>query len=107
MKHSATAVSRLEIWPLGAGRLMVASMRKCCELCAALGVGEPPRGMALIGVAVGARDALLCTDHALFALDSDVGSLSELREVFEFVNADAPALSGRRAKQGTARVRSA
>jgi hypothetical protein len=86
---------------------MVASMRKCCELCAALGVTDVPRGMALIGVAVGARDALLCTDHALFALDSDVGSLEELREVYDFVNEDAPARSGRRARPGNARARSA
>jgi hypothetical protein len=86
---------------------MVAWMRKCCELCAALGVLEAPRGMALIGVAVGARDALLCTEHALFALDSDVGSLEELREVFDFVNEDAPARSGRRPRPASVRARSA
>jgi len=107
MKHSALTMSRSEIWPTGSGRLMVASMRKCCELCAALGVSDPPRGMALIGVAVGARDALLCTDHALFALDSEVESLEELREVYEFVTEDAPARSGRRNRSGTARARSA
>jgi hypothetical protein len=82
-------------------------MRKCCELCAALGISDPPRGLSLIGVAVGARDALLCTDHALFALDSEVESLAELREVYEFVNADAPAHSGRRQRSGSARARSA
>ena len=86
---------------------MVAGMRKCCELCAALGLSDSPRGMALIGVAVGARDALLCTEHALFALDSEVESSAELREVYEFVSADAPAQSGRRQRPGHARARSA
>lgn len=63
---------------------MVLGMRQHCELCAALGAESPPRNK-LIGVGVGARDALLCADHALFALDSDVESVAELREVFEFV----------------------
>jgi hypothetical protein len=59
-------------------------MRQHCELCAALGAESPPRNK-LIGVGVGSRDALLCADHALFALDSDVESLAELRELYEFV----------------------
>ena len=63
---------------------MVLRMRQCCELCDALGAGSS-RGHKLIGVAVGPRDALLCADHALFALDADVGSLAELCELFEFV----------------------
>jgi hypothetical protein len=72
-------------------------MRQRCELCAALGAdssrGHHPK---LIGVAVGPRDVLLCTDHALFALDSDVASVEELCEVYEFVasvepSADDPA----------------
>jgi hypothetical protein len=58
-------------------------MRQRCELCEALGADS--RGHKLIGVAVGPRDALLCADHALFALDADVGSVSELRELVEFV----------------------
>ncbi|HTQ03958.1 MAG TPA: hypothetical protein VMI54_08875 [Polyangiaceae bacterium] len=41
-------------------------------------------------MAVGPRDALLCADHALFALDSDVASVSELRELFEFVASVEP-----------------
>jgi hypothetical protein len=63
-------------------------MRQRCELCDALGADS--RGHKLIGVAVGPRDALLCADHALFALDADVGSLSELRELFEFVASVEP-----------------
>jgi hypothetical protein len=59
-------------------------MRQCCELCEALGA-DSARGHKLIGVVVGSRDALLCADHALFALDSDVASIGELRELFEFV----------------------
>ncbi len=65
------------------GGLHGAGMRQRCELCDALGADS--RGHQLIGVAVGPRDALLCADHALFALDADVGSLGELRELFEFV----------------------
>ena len=61
-------------------------MRPCCELCEALGA-DSARGHKLIGVAVGSRDALLCADHALFALDSEVASIGELRELFEFVAA--------------------
>ncbi len=59
-------------------------MRQRCELCEALGA-DSSRGHKLIGVAVGPRDALLCADHALFALDSDVTSFNELRELYEFV----------------------
>jgi len=64
-------------------------MRQCCELCEALGA-DSSRGHRLIGVAVGSRDALLCADHALFALDSEVASMGELRELFEFVAAVEP-----------------
>lgn len=63
-------------------------MRQRCELCEALGADS--RGHNLIGVALGPRDALLCMDHALFALDADVGSVSELRELFEFVASVEP-----------------
>jgi hypothetical protein len=63
-------------------------MRQRCELCDALGADS--RGHQLIGMAVGPRDALLCADHALFALDADVGSLGELRELFEFVASVEP-----------------
>jgi hypothetical protein len=55
--------------------------------------------MSLIGVWVGTRDALLCPDHALFALDSDVASLSELVEVYQFVNDEVPAMSRKRARR--------
>jgi hypothetical protein len=58
-------------------------MRQRCELCEALGA-ESARGQQLIGVGVGPRDVLLCADHALFALDSDVSSVAELCEVYEF-----------------------
>lgn len=64
-------------------------MRQCCELCEALGA-DSARGHKLIGVVVGSRDALLCADHALFALDSDVASLGELRELYDFVAATEP-----------------
>ena len=71
-------------------------MRQRCELCEALGADSSRGHHRLIGVAVGPRDALLCADHALFALDSDVSSLAELREVYDFVasvepSADDPA----------------
>jgi len=64
-------------------------MRQRCELCEALGAVSPG-GHKLIGVAVGPRDVLLCTDHALFALDSDVAGMDELREVYEFVGSVEP-----------------
>ena len=48
------------------------------------------RGHKLIGMAVGPRDALLCAEHALFSLDTDVESLEELRELFEFVSTVEP-----------------
>ena len=71
-------------------------MRQRCELCEALGADSSRGHHRLIGVAVGPRDALLCADHALFALDSDVSSFQELCEVYEFVasvepSADDPA----------------
>ena len=59
-------------------------MRQHCELCAALGA-DLARGHKLIGMAVGPRDALLCIEHALFSLDTEVESLEELRELVEFV----------------------
>jgi hypothetical protein len=74
----------------------VPSMRQHCELCEALGATSQHGRHKLIGVAVGPRDALLCADHALFALDSDVASVEELCEVYQFVasvepSADDPA----------------
>jgi hypothetical protein len=68
---------------------MVLGMRQCCELCEALGAGSS-RGQKLIGMALGPRDALLCGDHALFALDAEVESVEELRELYEFVAAVGP-----------------
>jgi hypothetical protein len=68
---------------------MVLAMRQHCELCAALGA-DSARGHKLIGMAVGPRDALLCAEHALFSLDTEVESLEELRELFEFVSAVEP-----------------
>ncbi|HEV8549479.1 MAG TPA: hypothetical protein VGQ57_10630 [Polyangiaceae bacterium] len=65
-------------------------MRQRCELCEALGA-DATRSHKLIGVVVGPRDALLCTDHALFALDSEVASVEELCEVFRFVASVEPA----------------
>lgn len=82
-------------------------MRQRCELCEALGAVSPG-GHKLIGVAVGPRDALLCADHALFALDSDVADLAELREVYEFVGSDDPAqdevVTFERGRRGGSRV---
>ena len=81
-------------------------MRQCCELCEALGA-DSARGHKLIGVAVGSRDALLCADHALFALDSDVASMGELRELFEFVAAVEPSpdeVAARRSSRSAARA---
>lgn len=83
-------------------------MRQRCELCEAL--GAPSHGHPLIGLAVGPRDALLCAEHALFALDADVGSVNELRELYEFVASIEPPpnevpLTRRRDERGrTARV---
>ena len=68
---------------------MVLHMRQHCELCAALGA-DLARGHKLIGMAVGPRDVLLCADHALFSLDTEVESLEELRELFEFVSTVEP-----------------
>jgi hypothetical protein len=78
---------------------MVARMRQRCELCEALGCRESARVAQLVGIWVGARDALLCPDHALFALDSDVTSLAELTEVYRFVHDEHAALSGKRARR--------
>lgn len=65
-------------------------MRQRCELCEALGA-DSSRGRQLIGMALGPRDALLCTDHALFALDADVESVRELCELYQFVAEVEPA----------------
>ncbi len=83
-------------------------MRQRCELCEALGA-DSSRGHRLIGVAVGPRDALLCADHALFALDSDVANLAELRELYEFVDsvepsADDPATAAATRRSGSRSV---
>jgi hypothetical protein len=74
-------------------------MRQRCELCEALGCRDSARVTQLAGIWVGTRDALLCPEHALFALDSDVTSLAELAEVYKFVEGDQPALSGRRSRR--------
>lgn len=75
-------------------------MRQRCELCEAIGCLDSARGAKLIGIWVGSRDALLCPDHALFALDSDVESMAELVEVYEFVNDGEPAVSRKRSRRG-------
>lgn len=81
-------------------------MRQRCELCEAIGCLDSARGNKLIGIWVGTRDALMCPDHALFALDSDVESMDELVEVYEFVNQvdAAPAASRKRSRGGGAEV---
>jgi hypothetical protein len=79
---------------------MVARMRQRCELCEATGCRDSARVAQLAGIWVGTRDALLCPDHALFALDSDVASMAELVEVYQFVHDDQPALSGKRSRRG-------
>jgi hypothetical protein len=88
---------------------MVLGMRQHCELCAALGA-DSARGHKLIGMAVGPKDVLLCAEHALFSLDTDVESLEELRDLFEFVTTvepspDEAAFSNRRGarRDGAAR----
>jgi hypothetical protein len=79
---------------------MVARMRQRCELCEAIGCRDSARVAQLAGIWVGTRDALLCPDHALFALDSDVASMAELVEVYRFVHDDQAALSGKRSRRG-------
>jgi hypothetical protein len=74
-------------------------MRQRCELCEGIGCLDSIARAKLIGVWVGTRDALLCPDHALFALDSDVGSMEELVEVYEFVNDEGPAVSRKRTRR--------
>lgn len=84
-------------------------MRQHCELCAALGA-DSARGHKLIGMVLGPRDALLCTDHALFALDADVASVDELRELYQFVATVEPSpdevVIARRGDHGTSAQRS-
>jgi hypothetical protein len=65
-------------------------MRQHCEAC-----DPTPRGAKLIGVILGESDVLLCTDHALLALDTEMRSLDELKELLVLL-ADEPTVSTRR-----------
>jgi hypothetical protein len=68
---------------------MVASMRQRgtrqhCEACEVTS-----RSAKLIGVMLSEHDVLLCADHALLALDTDMQSLTELKELLLLLSDDA------------------
>jgi hypothetical protein len=45
---------------------------------------------------LGEHDVLLCTEHALLALDTEMQSLAELKELLILIADDAPAQTRRR-----------
>ncbi len=76
---------------------MVFAMRQHCEACE-----HTPRNAKLIGVMLGHQDVLLCTDHALLALDTEMRSAEELRELLVLLADDPPAPATTRRSAGSA-----
>jgi len=64
---------------------MVLVMRQHCEACE-----TTQRNAKLIGIMLGDQDVLLCTEHALLALDTEMRSLAELRELLVLLADDPP-----------------
>jgi hypothetical protein len=81
---------------------MVAHMRQRgtrqhCEACEVTS-----RSAKLIGVMLGEHDVLLCADHALLALDTEMQSLKELKELLVLLSDEGPATSTTRHSRGAA-----
>jgi hypothetical protein len=86
---------------------MVAAMRQRgtrqhCEACEVTS-----RGAKLIGVMLGEHDVLLCTDHALLAIDADLGSLAEVKELIVLLAEEPPVAATQRSVSGSRAARSA
>jgi hypothetical protein len=60
--------------------------RQHCEACEVTS-----RNAKLIGVMLGEHDVLLCAEHALLAIDTDLQSLAEVKELLVLLAEDAPA----------------
>ncbi len=59
--------------------------RQHCEACEVTS-----RNAKLIGVMLGEHDVLLCAEHALLAMDTDLQSLEEVKELLVLLADDAP-----------------
>jgi hypothetical protein len=64
-------------------RMRQRGTRQHCEACEVTS-----RSAKLIGVMLGEHDVLLCADHALLALDTDMQSLAELKELLVLLSDD-------------------
>jgi hypothetical protein len=75
-------------------RMRQRGTRQHCEACEVTS-----RSATLIGVMLGERDVLLCAEHALLAIDTDMQSLAEVKELLVLLadDATAPAATRRRA----------
>jgi hypothetical protein len=73
-------------------RMRQRGTRQHCEACEVTS-----RTAKLIGVMLGEHDVLLCAHHALLALDTDMQSLAELKELLTLLadEAAAPATTRR------------
>jgi len=74
---------------------MVRAMRQHCEACTVT-----PKSAKLIGVMLGEHDVLLCAEHALLALDTEMRSLAELKELMILLADDAPAAASTKRSGG-------
>lgn len=67
-------------------RMRQRGTRQHCEACEVTS-----RSAKLIGVMLGEHDVLLCTDHALLALDTELQSLAEVKELIALLADEPPA----------------
>lgn len=74
--------------------------RQHCEACEVTS-----RGAKLIGVMLGEHDVLLCAEHALVAIDADLQSLDEVKQLLALLADDGPsAATTRRSAAGPSTV---
>jgi hypothetical protein len=76
-------------------RMRQRGTRQHCEACEVTS-----RNAKLIGVMLGEHDVLLCAEHALVAIDADLQSLAEVKELLVLLADDAPAVTRRAREHG-------
>jgi hypothetical protein len=77
-------------------RMRQRGTRQHCEACEVTS-----RNAKLIGVMLGEHDVLLCAEHALLAIDTDLQSLAEVKELLVLLADDAPAAATTRRSPAT------
>lgn len=76
-------------------RMRQRGTRQHCEACEVTS-----RGAKLIGVMLGEHDVLLCAEHALLAIDTDMQSLAEVKELLVLLADESTAAVSTRRSPG-------